>query len=190
MKLLCFGDSNTWGYDPRSFLGDRVQHPWPELLAEVLHCTVVNEGQNGRQIPRWEGEKKAFSRFLEQEQPVGLLILMLGTNDLLQGASAEETARRMEVFLRGIRQERSSILLLAPPHLRQGAWVDSQETLAMSRKLGAYYRELCTRLNILFADGGAWEIPLTFDGVHFTEEGHRIFAGKLAQFLTRELQNP
>ena len=34
MKVICYGDSNTYGYDPRLPLGGRYDHPWPELLAE------------------------------------------------------------------------------------------------------------------------------------------------------------
>jgi lysophospholipase L1-like esterase len=31
-------------------------------------------------------------------------------------------------------------------------------------------------LGIAFLDAGQWEIALAFDGVHFSEEGHRMFA--------------
>ena len=36
MTVVCYGDSNTWGYDPRGFLGDRYDRPWPEYLGELL----------------------------------------------------------------------------------------------------------------------------------------------------------
>ena len=34
MKILCFGDSNTYGYDPRSYFGGQylAQHRWVDLL--------------------------------------------------------------------------------------------------------------------------------------------------------------
>ena len=51
VKLICFGDSNTWGYDPRGYFGGRYDHPWPDILAGKLHCTVINQGENGREIP-------------------------------------------------------------------------------------------------------------------------------------------
>ena len=28
MKILCFGDSNTYGYDPRGYFGGRYDHPY------------------------------------------------------------------------------------------------------------------------------------------------------------------
>ena len=43
--------------------------------------------------------------------------------------------------------------------------------------------QLADELNIGFVDAGKWEVGMTFDGVHFTEEGHRVFAGKLCEYL-------
>ena len=50
MRLLCFGDSNTYGYDPRSYAGDRYppESRWTDLLAESSGWEVVNMGLNGR----------------------------------------------------------------------------------------------------------------------------------------------
>ena len=54
MKLWCFGDSNTYGYDPCGFFGGRYAAPWPALLAEKTGCQVINDGKNGRMIPERE----------------------------------------------------------------------------------------------------------------------------------------
>ncbi len=43
MKLWCFGDSNTYGYDPCGFFGGRYASPWPELLAEKTGTEVSND---------------------------------------------------------------------------------------------------------------------------------------------------
>ena len=53
MKMLCYGDSNTYGYDPRGFFGDRYpkERRWADILAEKLGWQIQNEGQNGREIP-------------------------------------------------------------------------------------------------------------------------------------------
>ena len=42
---------------------------------------------------------------------------------------------------------------------------------------------LAERLGIRFADAGNWNIPLAYDGVHFTEQGHRAFAAGLLEEL-------
>ncbi|HIT31090.1 MAG TPA: lipase, partial [Candidatus Scatomorpha stercoravium] len=43
MKAVCFGDSNTWGYDPRSYFGGRYGEAdrWPEILAAATGWEVV-----------------------------------------------------------------------------------------------------------------------------------------------------
>ena len=38
-------------------------------------------------------------------------------------------------------------------------------------------------MGIRFADAGKWDISLTYDGVHFTEQGHKAFAAGLLEEL-------
>lgn len=177
MKIICFGDSNTYGFDPRDIFGGRYGAPdrWPDILAAKTGWKILNEGVNGRQIPR----NPYPLRLLQNHQPVDLFLVMLGTNDLLQGASAEEAAARMEHFLKAMLPHFSKLLLIAPPPLKRGAWVPSDALVAESVRLSMEYGALARKLNILFMDTSSWQIPLTFDGVHFTEEGNRIFAENL-----------
>ena len=57
MRVLCFGDSNTYGYDPRSYFGGRYPaiSRWVDLLAAKTGWDVINAGENGREIPRSPG---------------------------------------------------------------------------------------------------------------------------------------
>ena len=41
------------------------------------------------------------------------------------------------------------------------------------------YRALAERLGVRFTDAGAWDVGLAYDGVHFTEQGHRAFAEEI-----------
>ena len=179
MKVICYGDSNTYGYDPRGWLGGRYDAAdrWPDILARRTGWTVVNRGLNGREIPPQE---PAFPADTD------LLIVMLGANDLLQGAGPAETARRMERFLAGVRLERDKILLVAPPPMALGAWVQEQRLVDASAELAAQYRALAGRLGVRFADAGAWGVALAYDGVHFTGQGHRAFAEGMLQELAKE----
>ena len=180
MKVICFGDSNTYGYDPRSFLGDRYgpADRWPDILAAETGWNVENRGLNGREIP---GGPELFPA------DTGLLTVMLGTNDLLRGRSPAETAARMERFLAGLELEKGKTLLIAPPPLARGAWVMDRELAGNSAVLAGLYRTLSARLGIRFADAAGWGVTQTFDGVHFTEAGHRAFAAGLLRELAREI---
>lgn len=178
MKILCYGDSNTLGFDPRSFFGDLYERPWPVILSEHPALQVRIDAACGREIPKG---RIAFPPDAE------LLILMLGTNDLLQGADAEEAARRMERFLATV--SGPEVLLLAPPPLRRGEWVSDETLIARSCRKAEEYRRLARDRGIRFLDSGEWNIPLAFDGVHFTEEGHRRFAENLMKHIFRLFPN-
>ena len=181
MRVLCFGDSNTYGYDPRGFYGDRydAKDRWVDLLASQTGHEVINLGANGREIPRGP----YALRLLAEHAPVDIILVMLGTNDLLQGASAKKAAARMEAFLNQLLTHRKRILLVAPPPMKRGAWVPTDALVAESIQLSEEYKLLAQTLKISFADTRGWDIELTFDGVHFTEAGHHTFAENLRKEL-------
>ena len=179
VRILCFGDSNTYGYDPRNFFGERYQPEdrWVDLLAKQTGHEILNAGTNGQEIPRIASPLKLLT-----EQPsVDLFVVMLGTNDLLQGATAKEAAARMERFLTHQIPHCRKLLLLSPPPMKRGAWVPTDELVKASLCLAEEYRLLANRLNIPFLDTRHWNIDLTFDGVHFTETGHHTFANHLSK---------
>lgn len=185
MKILCFGDSNTYGYDPRSYLGSQypAQHRWVDILAQKRKCKVINAGENGREIPRREGELLGLKQMIEGFQPLDLLIIMLGTNDLLQGNSAITVLQRMERFLEQIPLCHGRLLLIGPVPMQLGDWVPTQSLVEASKELNKEYKTLAHRLGIPFVDAGEWGVSLTFDGVHFTEEGHNAFADGVLDYL-------
>lgn len=185
MRVLCFGDSNTYGYDPRSYLGDRygAEDRWVDLLAQKSGWEFINAGQNGREIPRREREFQSFEQFLDRSLPLDLLLVMLGNNDLLQGKHPEGVSARMEAFLRRVPMDPRQIVLLAPPPMQPGAWITRPQLLSDSVELISRYRELSQALGTRFVDPSGWNIGLTFDGVHFTGEGHRTFAEQLYPIL-------
>jgi lysophospholipase L1-like esterase len=120
---------------------------------------------------------------LTEHAPVDLFLVMLGTNDLLQGASAREAAARMEAFLNLLLPYCRNILLVTPPPMTRGAWVPADVLVAESIHLAEEYKLLAEKLNMPFVDTRHRNIDLTFDGVHFTEEGHRTFAENLGKEL-------
>ena len=182
MRILCFGDSNTYGYDPRGFFGDRygAGDRWADLLAKQTGHECINASANGREIPR----NPYALRLLTEHAPVDIFLVMLGTNDLLQGTTTKEAATRMEAFLEPLLPYCTQILLVAPPPMKRGAWVPTDELVAESIHLAEEYNSLAEKLNITFVDTREWNIELTFDGVHFTEEGHHAFANHLTEVIT------
>ena len=151
MKVICYGDSNTYGFDPRSWLGGRygADDRWVDILARRTGWEILNWGLNGRETP---SQTPAFPADTD------LLMVMLGTNDLLQGRTPSETAQRMLRFLAGLTLKRDKILLIAPPPVAFGAWVQEQRLIDASTKLAVQYRALAERLGpVLPTPGrGVW----------------------------------
>ena len=106
-RILCFGDSNTWGYDPAT--GERFdeQTRWTGVLQAALggDYTVIEEGLNGRTTV-WddpiEGHKNGHEYLvpcLETHRPLDLVVLMLGTNDLKRRFSLCRCLFKAEAWL-------------------------------------------------------------------------------------------
>ena len=174
MKLICFGDSNTWGYDPADKFGQAYSRRWTDILAEKTGWQVINEGVNGREVPEESADIPADT---------DLFLVMLGTNDLLQLDTPEAAAERMEVFLSSADPQK--VILVAPPAMVWGEWVQDEELIADSQRLAQLYEALSIRLGIRFLDADGWNIPLAFDGVHFTQAAQEVFADALAKELMK-----
>ena len=108
-SVLCFGDSNTWGYIPLT-AGRLIRgHRWYGILQQFLGGPyyVIEEGLNGRTTvfdePVRDGRnaRTTMLAVLETHAPLDLLIIMLGTNDLKHhlNASASESARGLGCLL-------------------------------------------------------------------------------------------
>ena len=185
-KILCIGDSNTFGYDPRSYLGGRYPEHirWTGRIRSVER-EIVNAGQNGLCIPGTQ----AYALYADLIRKTGpdLVIVMLGSNDLLNGYSAGTAAVKMDRFLGGIRSRENhpAALLISPPRFQPGDWVADREMIEESRCLGDLYRDVAEKNNLYFADSAGWGIDILFDGVHFSEEGHRVFAEELLRVLQK-----
>lgn len=89
----------------------------------------------------------------------------------------------MNSFLKEIKAVTSAILLISPPSMRRGEWVQSEKLISESKKLGALYGKLAESLELLYVGADDWQVDLSFDGVHFTEEGHASFAEGLKRTL-------
>ena len=89
-RILCFGDSLTWGFDPAEKIRMSDENRYTAVLQKLLgdEYLVIEEGQNGRTIATddpAEGEKNGLKYILpcmETHNPIDLITIMLGTNDL------------------------------------------------------------------------------------------------------------
>jgi lysophospholipase L1-like esterase len=201
-RVLCFGDSNTWGYDPATENRFDEQTRWTGVLQAALgeDFTVIEEGLNGRTTV-WndpiEGYKNGHDYLvpcLETHRPLDLVVLMLGTNDLKRrfSLSAYDIAQGVAVLLRAISYSKAGrdgqaprVLLMAPPPVAKlsnfAEMFEGSE--AKSLLLGRHYRVVAKEYNVAFLDTAAVICSSDIDGIHFEAEEH----AKLGRAVTHEV---
>lgn len=208
-RIVCFGDSNTWGYNGENAARFDDDARWTQLMQKQLgeSYMVVEEGVNGRttvfEDPLTEGLSglAALAPVLLAHQPIDLLILMLGTNDCKARFSATpyditEGLRRLAVKARGLEVWRDAprILIMAPmvmgealyevPDVRDGMGPGSVEK---SRELPRRYRALAEEMGCAFLDSNAHVHPNPYDHMHIALECCAPFARAAAEAAIRAL---
>jgi lysophospholipase L1-like esterase len=73
----------------------------------------------------------------------------------------------------------NAVLLCAPPPV--AGFGEGYENAF--RELADAYEALSRDLGLLYTDATPWGIPTCSDGIHFTEQGHRLFALKMGQTI-------
>ena len=161
------------------------------MVAERLgtEWQVRPEGMNGRQLPDLPCDEKWIRPLLRDLHAGDVFSVMLGTNVLLVTTEpdAAEPVRRMRAFLHFLRAEmpETGILVIAPP------WVGSEQSRdpailryrETGREMNEGFRQEALRAGVFFADAAQWQIDLSADQVHFSEKGHRQFAGNMTELL-------
>ena len=200
-RVICFGDSNTWGYIPVT--GQRYDETirWPARLQEKLgykDYTVVEEGLTGRTTvfddpfdPELNG-LKTMPAILRSAAPIDMLVFMLGTNDFQSNIPAGNpisTARAVQYMLEIARSlgvdrpgEKMKVLLISPVEITEDRLtfmendVTDQTSINNSRELGKHLRIVADQLGVEFIDAAKYIKPGKVDGVHLDEAGHAKMA--------------
>lgn len=204
--VLCYGDSNTWGADPTGGPRYGWNDRWPGVLQAELGdgYRVIEEGLPGRNTrfdDPYERHRNGLTHLvptLESHQPLDLVIVMLGTNDLkgryqLTAAdiaqSAGELARYAQQIARNAAGEQPRVLLVAPPPIAEATNFDLlfEGALEKSRQFGHYFALAAKVYNLDFLDAGAVIVSSPVDGIHFAVEEHhklgRAIAAKVRDIL-------
>lgn len=210
--VLCFGDSNTWGYEP----GSGARYPrsvrWPGALAAELGAGwhVVEAGLNGRTTVFEDplGDKRGLRHLgpvLESAAPVDVVVLLLGTNDLKTrfAASAYEIAEGAGRLVDAVRASGAgpaggapAVLLLAPPPVvALDGWATRdpvafagvadgwRDAEATSRAFAAQYARVARTRGVACLDAGAHVASSPVDGIHWAPEGHAALGRAVATVL-------
>ena len=189
-RILCFGDSNTYGYSPD---GQRYDEDsiWPGVMGKLLgdRFEVIADGKNGRTIafddPYMEGcnGMRDIEASLEANAPLDLVILMLGTNDLKMyfNSNPAQIADNLKLMCDLIQKKTDAKILIASPMLL-GDEIEFSPTLSLEfgRAQIDYSFDFAPRFEKVAKEVGAGFIDLAVvavssgaDCLHLMPEEHQ-----------------
>ncbi len=210
IRILCYGDSNTWGHIPGTE-HDRYDNRsrWTALLQNKLgeEFEVISEGLCARTLDsdddRWafgnaNGEK-FFGVAVYSHDPLDFIVIMLGTNELKDvfNRSAQSIAAALEKkYIKYLKEQLSEtlikqpkIIIVAPPVIKGELYKGKSSFLKgndKSKQLNQLYEQLAIQNNCLFVDNN--DLDVGCDGLHMTKQSHNVLANKIAKCISDNLQ--
>jgi len=206
-NILCFGDSNTWGFIPESITESYPRrHPhdvrWTGVLARELGegFRVIEEGQNGRTTVHDDpfalvrNAKSILPAILESHKPLDLVVLILGTNDLKNvfGVSPSEIAVGAKIISQtiltsdaGLGAKAPRLLLMCPPTIGQLSHLPDLEAKltnahARSQQLPKHYEAVAAALGCAYLNTQEIVTPSPVDGIHLDAAAHQTLGLAIA----------
>ena len=207
--VLCYGDSNTYGYVPETGMRYPKSVRYPGRLQLLLgdEYALIEEGCNGRTtihddpIHGWKNGLDYLKPCLNSHKPVDIVILMLGSNDLketfhLTAREIADGAGTLVDVIRSFTAEKQgfvpTIILVSPPEIGTGIrrspffGAFSETAVAESGKFPECYQRVADRKGCVFFNAAKYVSPSEFDSLHLTPEGHRVLAEELCKVIRCE----
>ena len=200
-NIFCYGDSITWGFDPVTWSRYDYKDRWTSVLQENLgpgFFVTVNALQ-GR-TTTWEhpflpfrNGREPLMMLLESNAPIDLVIIMLGTNDIISmlNKSAEESASGMLSLIRIIYQSLSGpkggipkVMMISPPVIGKlsgfmSLYYNSRKD--ESGKLAHFHKMFSEQFGCNFIDSNEYIKTCEPDGLHISREAQKLLGIKVAE---------
>jgi lysophospholipase L1-like esterase len=208
-NILAFGDSLTWGFEAGTWKRHAFEDRWPNVLAAGLgnKFRVVEEGLNGRTTAYDDttdaaelNGAKALPMLLKTHQPLDLVVIMLGTNDLKFAARCQafDAALGMNRLIEIVRHynfiETAStpqVLIMSPPAICKtddeffnDIWGHAREE---SQKFAYHYARVAKDWNAHFFDAGSVAKTDPKDGGHLDVANTRAIGTALVPAVKKIL---
>lgn len=207
-NILCYGDSNTWGFVPGSINFDTLyveRYPyakrWTGILQNMLGTDyyIIEEGLNGRttnidyEEVYGRNGKSVLPISLYSHAPLDLVILMLGLNDLKKefNRSVDDIAKGIEELIGAVcnstygidMQSPPKILLISPPVLTHENFSEDmfENGIVRGQQFAKVFEEVAIKHHCDFIDANLHIKLSEIDGLHFDETAHAKFAKLMYQ---------
>lgn len=211
-RILCFGDSLTWGYIPGS--GDRFDEDtrWTSVCQKILgeDYLIIEDGLCGRTTcydtgrNPYQNGREGLGYALLSQKPLDLVVIFLGTNDL-EFVNAPGVATGMDELVRlvinssyvyrtdsPIFNDKPRVLLIAPPYFHEDIDLIMGDTVVTGKseeikKLAALYQKVADKFGAYMIDVSPFAKASPIDCIHIDGDSQksigRAIAEKIKQIL-------
>lgn len=202
INILCYGDSNTYGYNPLNGKRFGINERWTGRLQSMLgrNYKIIEEGLNGRTtvlddpLDKNKNGAEYFDIALNSNYPVDLVVIMLGSNDLkirfnmpvidIAYGAGKIVDKAINISkLKNKEHKPCKVLLVSPIHIgkniEKSIYCESfGGNIARDKSLqfAKYYKQVAKDYGVYFMDAGFYVNPSQEDSLHLDKEGHRILA--------------
>ncbi len=206
MNILCFGDSNTHGFNPKNGTRFDKNTRYTGILQQLLgeNFNIIEEGLSGRTTVFDDPITYGLSgiRYIEpclmSHEPLDLVIVMLGTNDTKERFSANSNVialgltkllQKIQSTSIAFEKNTPNILVVCPAPIRKEIYKNpALRTMGYgcsekSYELAPLYEDVCHNLGCHFLDAGKFVSTSDDDFVHLDENSHKILAKALQKTI-------
>lgn len=208
-RVLCFGDSNTWGYEAKTKKRFGPGERWTGVMQQALGeaYDVIEEGLNGRTtvwddpIELHKNGAAHLPACLESHKPLDLVLIMLGTNDLKHRfcVSPFEIAQSLLILGRMVlgsetgRSASPKLLLISPVHVTDLKAQDLFEQFGAdapqrSQGLWRYIQQTASALGVPCFNAADVARPDEGEGLHIRKQDLPKLGRALALEVKRILE--
>lgn len=200
-KILCFGDSNTYGFVPQLCTRYSKNERWSGILSELLgnDYEVLEEGLNNRMgfFKNPESIKHCAQEYLpvylQNHRDINICILALGTNDAQFFYDLNENVVRegLQNLINSVKEAnpQTKIIIAAPVKIQANILngIFSMQfdltSVEKSAKTFDIYKEIADKNECYYIDFNDSVNPSELDGLHYSKDSHKVIACKVAAFI-------
>jgi lysophospholipase L1-like esterase len=198
-KIICYGDSNTFGYNPKDNSRFDENTRWTAVIQKNLgtEYEVINEGVCDRTgfVNNPKGfmysAQRHFPKMLSKTDNIDILILAIGTNDLQfqYNISIGAVEKGLEQLINIALEKAKNIIIIPPVILSEKvlkgffSYQFDETGIVKSKKIGRIFRQIANVYNCGYFDINKFTAPSDIDGLHYDENSHKLIAKELFEYI-------
>jgi len=199
-SILCYGDSNTWGYNPEEDARYLWDERWPGMLKHYLGegYQIIEDGLCGRTTQHNSETEQYVNGFQTAlltariHQPIDIAVVMLGTNDCkdVYHAKPVTIAQGVRAIGKIFEKAGAAVFIVSPASVKElskSPFLEEfgQEAEEKSTQLKKWYCDMAKSEGWSFLDADQCIYTGSYDRIHLDKDNHRRLAWEIYKYISR-----